>query len=193
MSLTHDEVEEPAALPAVDLVSAFVRHRDELVGFLFRRLGCRATAEDLTHDVFLRARRSPGEVRHVRGLLFTTARNLAANHRRDETRRADLRTLEADLLSESAETRTPERALIATDALRRLVLSMDRWPARTRQVFILNRYEGLTQVEIAARLRISTTAVEKAMARAILRLAQLDAADAEPRVGRPTPSRVFRS
>lgn len=174
---------EPAAgtaeAPLFSFAHAFIAHRSELVGFLARRLRCPATAEDLTQEVYLRLATAPLAIRHARGLMFETARNLATNHLRDERRRADLRAEAWAPAQEEAERRDPERAALANDQLRRLALALAAWPARTREVFILNRFDGLTQKEIAQRLGISWTAVENHMAKAIRRLAELSAETAK--------------
>jgi RNA polymerase sigma-70 factor (ECF subfamily) len=43
---------------------------------------------------------------------------------------------------------------------------------RTREIFFLHRLEGLTCAEIAGRFKISSSAVEKHIARAALALAE---------------------
>jgi RNA polymerase sigma factor (sigma-70 family) len=153
------------------VATSFVEHRGELVRFLSGRLGCRATAEDIAHDVYLKLDATKGEGHHFRALLFRIAKNLAFNHRRDENRRAEIRR---DVLEPSAETvdhLSPERTVIARDQLRRIAISLDRWPPRMRDVFILNRYEGMNQREIAEHLGISVAAVEKHMTKALRRFA----------------------
>ncbi|WP_171981913.1 RNA polymerase sigma factor [Brevundimonas sp. LM2] len=150
---------------------AYLAHRGELVRFLTGRLRCAATAEDLVQDVYCRLASAAGEVDHVRALLFTTAGRLALNHLRDERRRQALRDDAWAPLQDQADLRSPERAALANDQLRRLAIELAAWPARTREIFILNRFDGLTQAVIAQQLRISQTAVENHMAKAIRRLA----------------------
>jgi RNA polymerase sigma-70 factor (ECF subfamily) len=48
-----------------------------------------------------------------------------------------------------------------------MLTALQRLPERSRQVFYLSRFEGLTQREIAVRLRLSRTSVEKHMRRAL--------------------------
>jgi RNA polymerase sigma-70 factor (ECF subfamily) len=155
----------------LELVQALVESRRELVNYLARRLACRATAEDIAQDVFVRLAGSKVAAVHPRHLIFRTAANLATNYNRDERRRAELRHLQFASEQADSDQCHPERIAIARDSLRRLALELSTWPARTREIFILNRYDGLTQREIGDRLVLSSTSIERHMARAVLRLA----------------------
>ncbi len=159
------------------LLRALVEVRGELVQYLSRRLLCRATAEDIAQDVFVRLSASPVAAQHPRALIFRTASNLAHNHRRDERRRADIRRMLIEPSQPAIEDRHPEREAIARDMLRRLAEELATWPERTREIFILNRYDGFNQREIAQHLHLSSTSIERHMARAIRNLAMLAARD----------------
>lgn len=159
------------------LLRALVDVQGELVAFLSRRLSCRSTAEDIAQDVFVRLSTSPVAAHHPRALIFRTASNLALNHQRDEQRRATIRRSMIEPGQSAIEERNPEREAIARDALRRLAEELATWPERTREIFILNRYDGLNQREIAERLHLSSTSIERHMARAIRNLASLAARD----------------
>lgn len=156
-----------------ELLRTLVDVHGDLVSFLARRLLCRATAEDIAQDVFVRLSTSPVAARHPRALIFRTATNLAHNHSRDEKRREEIRATMIAPAEPGAEERNPEREAIARDLLRRLARELAAWPERTREVFILNRYDGLNQREIAERLHLSSTSIERHMARAIRSIAAL--------------------
>lgn len=141
--------------------------RPDLVRFLARRLRCRATAEDLVQEAYLRLIQSAATLRSPRAFLFRTVYNLAVNHWRDERRRAELRRDIVQPRSETVDATTPEDTVLVTDDLRLATETFATLPARTREVFVLNRFEGLNQREIAERLDISHTVVEKHMARAV--------------------------
>ena len=49
---------------------------------------------------------------------------------------------------------------------------MESLPERCREVFIMSRFEGLKNREIAQKLNISTTAVEKHISKAMLRFSE---------------------
>jgi len=143
--------------------------RGKLLGWIRRRVPDPSEAEDLLQDTFLRVtqREAPEGVAHFEGYLYRTAESvLADRYRRRSVRRADAhvalepeihRTEDADAL----------RALLARERLRAVSASLMALPERTRAVFVLRRLEGLRYGEIATRLKVSLSTVEKDMARAI--------------------------
>lgn len=151
--------------------------RRDLVRFIARRLRCRATAEDLVQEAYLRLIQATSPLRSPRAFLFRTVTNLALNHWRDERRRAELRR---DILAPQVtriDASTPQQALCVVEDLRLAADVFASLPERTREVFLLNRFEGLNQREISERLGISLTVVEKHMTRAVLRLTTAVKAD----------------
>ena len=97
-------------------------------------------AEEITQNVFIRLwlkREALDPSRNFKAFLYTLARHEIADYFRSD--RYDRRRLR----------------------LRQLVLDeIDRMPAQRREVFRLSRIEGLTNDEIARRLRISKRTVE---------------------------------
>ena len=67
---------------------------------------------------------------------------------------------------------SPERVLLGKDALVRATAVLLELPERTRVVFVLRRLEGMRYLDIAARLGISVSAVEKHMTRAMAHLVE---------------------
>lgn len=143
--------------------------RGKLLGWIRRRVPDPVEAEDLLQDTFLRVtqRDSTEEVAHFEGYLYRTAESvLADRYRRRVVRRADAHViLEPD--EHRAEDADALRALLAKERLRAVTASLMHLPERTRAVFVLRRIEGLRYGEIATRLKVSLSTVEKDMARAI--------------------------
>ena len=68
----------------------FYRHYDQVYGLLFRLIGNRQEAEDVTQEVFIRLYRQPFEGRREHNLsawLYRVATNLGYNHIRGRKRR----------------------------------------------------------------------------------------------------------
>lgn len=157
-------------------------HRPSLLRFLASRVGSSAAAEDFTQEAFLRFARTES-VGNPKAFLFQTAINLVRTAARSEKRRAHLADYAHFLAGDDVDRLTPERALLAADELARIQLAIANLPPVCAKVFHLHREEGLTQREIASRLGISTTAVEKSMRRALARLtAAADGAAADREV-----------
>jgi RNA polymerase sigma factor (sigma-70 family) len=171
---------ETVAIIDPRLLRAFLDNHRELVRFLSRRLRCLFTARDLVQEVYLRLARSGGDhpIENPRALLFRIAVNVASDHVRVQGRRAELLREAHDLLWAQDDEISPERQVLAKDELARIGAALACLPARTRRVFYLNRFEGVTQSEIALRLGVSRTSVEKHMRRAWACVADArDAAD----------------
>lgn len=60
-----------------------------------------------------------------------------------------------------------EHKLLYDELREQIRIVMDHLPARSREVFILSRFKGMKNKEIADMLKISTTAVEKHIAKAL--------------------------
>jgi len=73
-----------------------------------------------------------------------------------------------DYLEVVSEDPSPERQAIDRDELHRLAQMIARLPGKIRDVFTLRRVHGLSQREVAHRLGLSESTVEKHMARGFL-------------------------
>jgi RNA polymerase sigma factor (sigma-70 family) len=155
------------------------RYRGPLTSYFLRRVRRRDEAEDLTQEVFLRMVRSlqrpdgdGGErIDNPEAFLFRTAVNLL----RDRARRAKTfadHLAEAVHRDESVEVLSPERVLQGRQSLRSALAALEELDARTRDVFILHRLEGLKYAEIASLYGVSSSSIEKYMIKALAHLAR---------------------
>jgi len=78
-----------------------------------------------------------------------------------------------DYLEVGSEEPSPERQVIDRDELSRLAEMIARLPGKIRDVFILRRVHGLSQREVAAKLGLAESTVEKHMARGFLIMSEL--------------------
>ena len=62
---------------------------------------------------------------------------------------------------------SPEQAVMARDELDRVRRAIEALPHQTRTAFVMRRVDGLSQAEIAKRMRLSENTVEKHIARGI--------------------------
>ncbi len=132
-----------------------------------------AEAEDLVQDVFvsLQVRGSTETIDNVEGYLFRIAANaLARRHKRrnwDWAGHEDL--TDGEWPSEEV---SPERVLMGKEAVTKLVAALADLPPRSSEAFFLHRFEEMTYAAIAARMNISTKAVDHAIQRALKHLAK---------------------
>lgn len=148
------------------------RYRPALIRYFVRHLGMRDDAEDLAQEALERlARKSPDvDIANVEAYLFRIASNLLRDRfRRDSSHHVhDHVSFDGLADSEPGEEPSSERVYEDRERLQAFVQALDALPPRCRQVFLLQRYEGLTYSAIAKRLQISVSAVEKHMMRALL-------------------------
>ena len=151
----------------------FERCAPALRKYFGRRLSNRTEAEDLTQEVFARLlRRAEGAlIENSEGYVFQIAANLLTERGRQAANRNELNTTAyGQDWVDGGNDFSPERILLGRDAYRRVVAALQELPERVRVVFILNRFEELSGPEIARRLDISLSSVEKHMMRAIAHL-----------------------
>ncbi|MFC4309068.1 RNA polymerase sigma factor [Steroidobacter flavus] len=155
--------------------TTLVSHRSQLVGFLRRKLGCAANAEDVAQEALERALRASREqpIKYPRAFLFRIAANLLVNHALATKRRRATLERAKELLCADLEQQTPEQELAERQQVARMKCLVSELPEQTRRILYMSRCEGISQSQIALQLGISKTAVEKHMRRAMARLAPL--------------------
>jgi RNA polymerase sigma factor (sigma-70 family) len=151
------------------------RYRRPLMAFFRRRTRSEQEAEDLTQETFVRLLRSE-RFRAAEAsdpFVFTVAINLL----RDRSRTAHARSREATfslddgagaaLHAQLVEDRGPERVLLSRESLILAETALFELPTRTREIFVLFRFEQMSQRQIAALYGVSVSAVEKHVAKAL--------------------------
>jgi len=134
----------------------------ELVSFLSARLGNAHAAEDVVHDAYVRVlERTAGEpIEQPRAFLYRTALNLVIDgHRRNTLRQVeplDVLDTEEQFFSPS-----PQVLMDHGQRLEMLQRALAELPAACRDSFLLRKLEGLSHLEIAERLGVSRSVVEK--------------------------------
>lgn len=137
--------------------------------YLARMLGSTTEAQDVAHDAYLRMYRScdgTPSAEKPEAFLYTVARRLAINRIR---RRSVSPIVGAELNAESAAAAQPGVAqqVMARQELNLLQAAIDDLPNGCRTVLLLRRVEQLSHREIADRLGIAVSTVEKQHARAL--------------------------
>lgn len=130
------------------------------------RLTRRPDSEDLLHDAYVRMAARPERPDNEEAFLVRAAVNRARDgYRREKVRGICAGQDALDMLRDGAPLQ--DEAMMARARLQRVAEGIDRLPPRTREVFLLQRIDNLKYREIAERLEISQSAVEKHMARAM--------------------------
>lgn len=161
---------EDGAYRDTQLRALAVRYRDPLVRYFLRRGLAMEAAEDCTQEVFVRvARVDQRGVDNPDAYLFTIASSVLIDRSRAARSRQELRHDPIDEQMPGGAI-SPAQIFEDRDALRRLSAILDELPDRTREMFLLNRLEGLSYTQLAARFDVSVKSIEKQMSKALAHL-----------------------
>lgn len=148
---------------AVALRQLLLEGYAELKTRLTQRLGSSDLAGEAIHDTWLRLHRAEitGVVRNPVNYLFHIALNIA-RERLDVDRR-HLSAVEIDMLLNLADHKqpNPEHVAEARSELKALQVAMSELPQRQREILAAAQLDSLPRREIAKRLGISLSLVEK--------------------------------
>jgi len=170
---------QTAATARDQLLAAYLDKRGDLIRFLTARLGSAAAAEDLVQDLYVRLAtiELADAVENPSAFLYRAAINLMLDRSRGQRRSdrreqawQDSRHVTVGAVTTTDEP-TPEAQVSARQRLRLLVEAVETLPPKTRRAFELHKFEGLSQVETAARLGVTRKTVEKQLAAALKQLA----------------------
>lgn len=156
---------DPAAFAEI-----YDRHQPAVYRYIYYRVRDTATAEDLTGEVFVRLVEKIDAFtyrgRPVLAWLYTIARNLVTDHRR-QAARATMLPLEEQLVAKDDDV---ERAAEHGLTQRRLAAALVRLTQDQRQVILLKFVEGLNNNEAARVLDKPVGAVKSLQHRALAAL-----------------------
>ena len=141
--------------------------------FFARRLGSQ-DAEDMVQEVALRLhqRQAESRIESPEGYAVQVARSVLTDRWRRESVRQRDRHVSLEDFHHPVEEISPARVLEGKEKLAQVLRSLEELPDRTRQVFVLHRFEELSYAAIASHMEISVSAVEKHIMKAIKHLAK---------------------
>jgi RNA polymerase sigma-70 factor (ECF subfamily) len=130
---------------------------------------------DLCQDVYVRVYESARKQLPdpVKPFVFAIARNLLIDRLRHEQVIPIEAVSDVEALNVAMDAPGPDRAVLARDALRRVLDALDRLPPRSREVVIARQLDGLSRREIAERMGISEETVKWHLATGMNALADL--------------------
>ncbi len=177
-AVSHDTrglVGIPIALTYTQIASLFHQYREELTRRLIGMVKSRETAADLVQDTYLRLLRLGAQhiVEQPRALLHKIATNLAIDHLRKEKHSVQGIDCLDTAMAVPCHGPSPERQLLGKQRFRLFMQAIEHLPARTREAFLLCRVYGYSYQEIATRMNISESGVEKLLMRALDRSCQV--------------------
>lgn len=159
-----------AASPRHTELQTLIRdHNSALVSYIYGWTHNRADAHDIAQEAYARLCKSTHlPVRHLRGLLFTTARNIAIDWQRKRRTRETYsheHVLRLDELSPS-----PEHIWVAREDWAALQRAIENLPPKARKALRLVREQGVEYEVVAKRMGIKTHSARRLVERAMEQL-----------------------
>ncbi len=144
------------------------KHASGLRNHLYYKYGDMARAEDIVQEAFLRLWKKCSTILYekVVGFLYKVSNNLVLDNIR--SKKVALK-FEKRLVAVS-DTEDPYFHLRTKEFRLKIEAVISSLPEKQREAFLLNRIDKFTYKEIAIRLDISETAVEKRIAKALIKL-----------------------
>lgn len=177
--LASEQAAAPADAQAENggaIAKAYARWRLPLLRGLARFKGSVGSAEDVLHDGVVKwvaANPALDSSEEQGAYLRKTVMNGVADEFRERRAGRRLQTVSLDEAArdgqawEADDASCPMRAAACQQRLERLAEALWELPERQREAFVLSRFDGLTQDEVAERMQISRRMVVKHLARAI--------------------------
>ena len=138
--------------------------------------------DDIAQEAYRRVleKDDPSSIRNLKAFLWRTARNLVFDALKSENSRSKYDfEVEQIFFPLKSDISSPETVMIAREQLKAINELLRTMPANRRRAIMLYRIERLTQAEIARRLKISRTMVNKHIATASAEINALFVDDVE--------------
>ncbi|MBC3413150.1 sigma-70 family RNA polymerase sigma factor [Pseudomonas sp. SWRI51] len=148
---------------ADDKLQLYLAHRPALVDYAAPIVGCRARAEDVVQEAWLRfsGQALQADIRHPASYLYRIVRNLALDHTRRTATEKTQPGSEEILAELPASTASPEHTVSQQNELSAISRALEELPLRTRTAFEMHRLGGYTLQHVATHLDISVSLVHQ--------------------------------
>lgn len=160
------------------LLETYLNLRPSLVRFVKAKFRDENIAEDIVQEIYLKLERMPDHlvVGNLEAYLFKMANNLTIDFKKSLGRRRNrdhswIETHSYKISNEPVYDQPAADQLIeSSQKITHLKMLIEELPPQCKKVFIAHKIEELPHKEIAARMGISKSAIEKHIARAMKHL-----------------------
>lgn len=165
------------------LIDAYLRKRADLVRFFTLRTRSAEAAEDIVQDLYLKLQgmEPPADLHSPEAYLYRIGSNLMLDRMKQQRRQSARdatwgREAAGDGPEPVAEEAPADEAIASRQRLARLMAGLDTLPPKVAEAFRLHKFDGLTHAEVATRMGVSRSSVEKYLMTALKALmARVDA------------------
>ena len=131
--------------------------------FVLSLVRSKANAQDITQNIFMKLWKNRKKLEHIKSMddyLFILSKNACMDFFRKASRKKEI---SADVFDEFLLSRivsSPEKRIDAISDIEELRHVIDSLPSKRRDIFIMSRFDGLSNDEIASILGVSKKTVE---------------------------------
>lgn len=165
---SEDVVKRAAAGDSEAFTDLFNLLYQPVLNYIYRMVGERQTAEDITQDAFIRAHRRIGQLGppwDFKSWVYRIASNLAVDYLRRERRYVNVEDIEMRG-DRKATLRPPERRAQLEEKRRAVWKTLDSMPTSYRQALVLREFNQLSYKELTNALECSYDSVRQTVHRA---------------------------
>lgn len=164
----------------IALLQAYLEKRPMLVRYFTARARDAGTAEEVVQEIYLKIAALDVDyvVDNPTAFLFTTGTHIWLNRLRGQGRQrsrdgqwlsANHHEIAGEMISDAP---SAEMEVLANEKVEQVDRALKELPEKTQEIFRLGKIEGMTQAQVAARLNISKSSVEKHQYAALQHLAK---------------------
>ena len=149
----------------------FLEHGHFLKKFLSRFLSREQDIEDVAQEAYLKAysaEQDKGEIAHPKAFIFSIAKNIALNELNRKSRQMTDYIEECQASAVLEASANTENTVEARESLGVYCEAIASLPEKCRHVYLLRKVHGMAHKEIADRLGISLSTVEKHLRMGVL-------------------------
>lgn len=131
--------------------------------FVLSLVKSKANAQDITQNIFMKLWKNRKNLEHIKSMddyLFILSKNACMDYFRKASRKKEISTDVFDEFLLSRIVSSPEKRIDALSDIEELRHVIDSLPSKRRDIFIMSRFDGLSNDEIASVLGVSKKTVE---------------------------------
>lgn len=131
--------------------------------FVLSLVKSKANAQDITQNIFMKLWKNRKKLEHIKSMddyLFILSKNACMDYFRKASRKKEISTDVFDEFLLSRIVSSPEKRIDAISDIEELRHVIDSLPSKRRDIFIMSRFDGLSNDEIASILGVSKKTVE---------------------------------
>ena len=131
--------------------------------FVLSLVKSKANAQDITQNIFMKLWKNRKKLEYIKSMddyLFILSKNACMDYFRKASRKKEISTDVFDEFLLSRIVSSPEKRIDALYDIEELRHVIDSLPSKRRNIFIMSRFDGLSNDEIASILGVSKKTVE---------------------------------